>query len=136
MQGSAARRYAYNSDEVNGIALSPNGRYLAAADDAGEVKVVDVRSDALHKTLRGGHSNIASGASAAISLLTCCLGTASQEAPASASTEAPAGGGMRLEGKHLEGEGSQVSNACTRCGTFLACPMKVWRSGRTTPGSC
>jgi WD40 repeat protein len=60
-QGSAAHAHAYNSDEINSLALSPSGRFLAAADDAGEVRVVDVRSGALYKTLRGGHSNIASG---------------------------------------------------------------------------
>lgn len=60
-QGSAAQAHAYNSDEINSLALSPSGRFLAAADDAGEVRVVDLRSGALHKTLRGGHSNIASG---------------------------------------------------------------------------
>lgn len=47
-----------NSDEINSLALSPNGTYLAAADDSGEIKVINVRTHQLHKTLKGAHTNI------------------------------------------------------------------------------
>ena len=76
-QGSAAEAHAYNSDEINSLALSPSGRFLAAADDAGEVRVVDVRSGTLHKTLRGGHSNIASGVCSHAAQ--CCAATLVQQ---------------------------------------------------------
>lgn len=62
VQGAVLQRYQFNSDEVNGLALSASRQFLAAADDAGEVAVIDVRARALHKALRGAHDNIASGA--------------------------------------------------------------------------
>ena len=58
VQGAVLQRYAVNSDEINSLALSPNGTYLAAADDSGEVKILNVRTHELHKTLRGSHTNI------------------------------------------------------------------------------
>lgn len=58
MQGAVLQRYAVNSDEINSLALSPNGTYLAAADDSGEVKIINVHIHELHKTLRGSHTNI------------------------------------------------------------------------------
>lgn len=62
VQGAVLQRYEYNREEINGIALSASRQFLAAADDAGEVAVIDVRVGALYKRLRGGHANIASGA--------------------------------------------------------------------------
>ncbi len=58
LQGAVLQRYAFNSEDINSLALSPNGTYLAAADDSGEVKIINVRTQELHKTLRGSHTNI------------------------------------------------------------------------------
>ena len=51
---------SFNSDEINSISVSPNGRFLAAADDAGDVKIVDTGTWQLFKSMRGAHSNICS----------------------------------------------------------------------------
>jgi len=52
------RRYEFNQDDVNHIVLNRKGTMLAAADDTGDVKVIDVEKCKLHKTLRGGHENV------------------------------------------------------------------------------
>jgi WD40 repeat protein len=55
------RRYAHSGDEeVNHIAVSPRGDLLAAADDGGEVAVIDLGTHAKARTLRRQHTNIAS----------------------------------------------------------------------------
>lgn len=51
--------YAHNQDEVNSLAISPNGRFLATSDDSGDVKIIDLQSNTLFKSLRK-HSNICS----------------------------------------------------------------------------
>ncbi|ELR23338.1 WD domain, G-beta repeat-containing protein, partial [Acanthamoeba castellanii str. Neff] len=51
--------YAHNQDEVNSLAISPNGRFLATCDDSGDVKIIDLQSNTLFKSLRK-HSNICS----------------------------------------------------------------------------
>lgn len=43
-------------EEVNELAVHPKGEYLAAADDAGVVKVYSTRTRRLHKTLRNAHT--------------------------------------------------------------------------------
>ena len=50
-------QYAFNEDEVNAIALNHDESYLSACDDSGQIKVIDLDSKRLHKTLRK-HSNI------------------------------------------------------------------------------
>ncbi|CAI9087234.1 OLC1v1021258C1 [Oldenlandia corymbosa var. corymbosa] len=52
--------YSYNKDEINQIACNPKSSFLAAADDCGDVKIVDIRNHCLYKTLRAGHSTICS----------------------------------------------------------------------------
>ncbi|ONK80454.1 uncharacterized protein A4U43_C01F17880, partial [Asparagus officinalis] len=52
--------YSYNKEEINQIAFSPNSYFLAAADDSGDVKIIDTRQQCLYKTLRGVHSSICS----------------------------------------------------------------------------
>jgi hypothetical protein len=54
----AVRRYELNQDDVNQIVLNRKGTMLAAADDTGDVKVIDVEKHKLHKTLRGTHQNV------------------------------------------------------------------------------
>ncbi|KAK9829594.1 hypothetical protein WJX72_006785 [[Myrmecia] bisecta] len=58
--GAAVQQWDYNSEEVNQLAVNARGTFLAAADDAGEVKVIDLRTGKLHKTLRHVHDNICS----------------------------------------------------------------------------
>lgn len=52
--------YNYNKDEINQIAFSPNSYFLAAADDSGDVKIIDTRQQCLYKTLRAVHTSICS----------------------------------------------------------------------------
>ncbi|KAK4399260.1 WD repeat-containing protein 53 [Sesamum angolense] len=52
--------YSYNKDEINQIACHPKSSFLAAADDAGDVKIIDVHQRCLYKTLRAGHKSICS----------------------------------------------------------------------------
>ena len=53
---------AFNNDEINSVSVAPNGRFLAAADDAGDVMVIDASTWQLFKSMRGAHDNICSGA--------------------------------------------------------------------------
>ncbi|VFQ58832.1 unnamed protein product [Cuscuta campestris] len=52
--------YNYNKDEINQIDCTVNSSFLAAADDSGDVKIVDIRQQCLYKTLRSGHTSICS----------------------------------------------------------------------------
>lgn len=58
--GSPLQTYSFNTEEINQVALNPKATYLAAADDSGAVKIIDLRSHKLFKTLQGAHSNICS----------------------------------------------------------------------------
>ena len=53
---------AFNNDEINSVSAAPNGRFLAAADDAGDVKIIDTSTWQLFKSMRGAHDNICSSA--------------------------------------------------------------------------
>ena len=53
---------SFNSDEINSVSAAPNGRFLAAADDAGDVKIIDTSTWQLFKSMRGAHDNICSSA--------------------------------------------------------------------------
>lgn len=48
------RRSYYGLDEVNGLALSPDGRFLASAHQDGRVLLRDAATGALRRELRGG----------------------------------------------------------------------------------
>ncbi|XP_047332136.1 WD repeat-containing protein 53 isoform X2 [Impatiens glandulifera] len=52
--------FNYNKEEINQLVCDPKSRFLAAADDKGEVKVVDISQQCLYKSLRAGHTNICS----------------------------------------------------------------------------
>uniref|UniRef100_A0A1D1XJ43 WD repeat-containing protein 53 n=1 Tax=Anthurium amnicola TaxID=1678845 RepID=A0A1D1XJ43_9ARAE len=52
--------YNYNKEEINQIDFSPKSSFLAAADDSGDIKIIDVRQQCLYKTLRAIHTNICS----------------------------------------------------------------------------
>ncbi|KAL3688876.1 hypothetical protein R1sor_015185 [Riccia sorocarpa] len=58
--GRELQTYNFSTDEINQVAVNHKATYLAAADDSGEIKVIDLSSQKLHKTLRGGHTNICS----------------------------------------------------------------------------
>ncbi|KAL6045429.1 WD repeat-containing protein 53, partial [Balamuthia mandrillaris] len=60
---SCDQEFAFNTEEINQLALSVNGEYLAACDDAAEVKVVQWEKNRLFKTLRSQHTNICSSLS-------------------------------------------------------------------------
>ncbi|KAG5561949.1 hypothetical protein RHGRI_004849 [Rhododendron griersonianum] len=48
----------YNKEEINQIACNSRSCFLAAADDGGDVKIVDIHQQCLYKTLRAGHTSI------------------------------------------------------------------------------
>ncbi|KAL3820254.1 hypothetical protein ACJIZ3_006159 [Penstemon smallii] len=52
--------YNYNKDEINQIACHSKSSFLAAADDTGDVKIIDIHQRCLYKTLRAGHNTICS----------------------------------------------------------------------------
>ncbi|XP_073154182.1 cellulose synthase A catalytic subunit 8 [UDP-forming] [Henckelia pumila] len=52
--------YNYNKDEINQIAFHSKSPFLAAADDAGDVKIIDIQQRCMFKTLRAGHGSICS----------------------------------------------------------------------------
>ncbi|XP_020097558.1 WD repeat-containing protein 53 [Ananas comosus] len=52
--------YNYNKDEINQIAFSSKLGFLAAADDSGDVKIVDTSQKCLYKSLRAAHTSICS----------------------------------------------------------------------------
>lgn len=52
--------YDYNKEEINQIACNHKSSFLAAADDGGNVKIIDVSQKCLYKTLRAGHTSICS----------------------------------------------------------------------------
>ncbi|KAF2948983.1 hypothetical protein DAI22_01g074000 [Oryza sativa Japonica Group] len=51
--------YNYNRDEINQIAVSSKG-FLAAADDSGDVKIINTIQKCLYKRLREAHTSICS----------------------------------------------------------------------------
>ncbi|XP_073281104.1 uncharacterized protein [Primulina huaijiensis] len=52
--------YNYNKDEINQIAFHSKSPFLAAADDTGDVKIIDIQQHCMFKTLRAGHKSICS----------------------------------------------------------------------------
>ena len=57
---STVCEFEFNQDEVNQVAIHDKGNYLAACDDSGEIKVIDVQSGKLFKSLKNKHENICS----------------------------------------------------------------------------
>ena len=53
-------RLNFNNEEVSSIAVNAKGTMLAAADDAGQVAVIDLATNSLARLLRSGHANLAS----------------------------------------------------------------------------
>ncbi|KAH7282814.1 hypothetical protein KP509_35G048700 [Ceratopteris richardii] len=58
--GEATMKFNYNSEEINQVAVNQKANYLAAADDSGDIKVIDLEKCRLQRTLRGVHTNICS----------------------------------------------------------------------------
>ncbi|EPS67361.1 hypothetical protein M569_07414, partial [Genlisea aurea] len=52
--------FVFNEDEINQVVHHPKSSFIAAADDSGGVKIIDVHQKCLNKTLRAGHENICS----------------------------------------------------------------------------
>lgn len=50
--------YDYNAEEINQISLSEDGKLLAACDDSGETKIIDLEKRQLVHTLARRHKNI------------------------------------------------------------------------------
>ncbi|KAF8663300.1 hypothetical protein HU200_055912 [Digitaria exilis] len=58
-QSKPLETYNYNRDEINQIAVTSKG-FLAAADDSGDVKIVNTIQKCLYKRLREAHTSICS----------------------------------------------------------------------------
>ncbi|KAK1662880.1 hypothetical protein QYE76_051039 [Lolium multiflorum] len=58
-QSKPLETYNYNRDEINQIAVSSKG-FLAAADDSGDVKIVNTTQKCVYKRLREAHTSICS----------------------------------------------------------------------------
>ncbi|VDI04364.1 Hypothetical predicted protein [Mytilus galloprovincialis] len=54
--------FEFNQEEINQIVLDEKEKYLAACDDSGEIKIVDLYDKKVFKTLRSKHTNICSTA--------------------------------------------------------------------------
>ncbi|XP_076895833.1 uncharacterized protein LOC143548604 [Bidens hawaiensis] len=52
--------YNYNKEEINQITCNSKSSFLAAADDGGDIKIIDIRQKCLYKTLRAAHDSICS----------------------------------------------------------------------------
>ncbi|KAL1826846.1 hypothetical protein ACET3Z_005258 [Daucus carota] len=52
--------YNYNQEEINQIVCSSKSSFVAAADDGGDVKIIDIRQHRPYKTLRNSHESICS----------------------------------------------------------------------------
>ncbi|KAK9085749.1 hypothetical protein Sjap_026160 [Stephania japonica] len=52
--------YNYNKEEINQIACNTKKPFLAATDDGGDIKIIDIQQQCLYKTLRVGHTSICS----------------------------------------------------------------------------
>ena len=52
--------FSFNEDEINQIVLDKKEKFLAACDDSGEVKILDIKEKRVYKTLRLKHTNICS----------------------------------------------------------------------------
>lgn len=56
------QEFQFNQEEINQTALNEKGNFLAACDDSGEIKIIDLESNKLYKTLTKHHTNICSSA--------------------------------------------------------------------------
>jgi len=54
------QEFQFNQEEINQTALNEKGNFLAACDDSGEIKIIDLESNKLYKTLTKHHTNICS----------------------------------------------------------------------------
>ncbi|KAL3847576.1 hypothetical protein ACJMK2_018479 [Sinanodonta woodiana] len=52
--------FKYNEEEINQIQLGQNETFLAACDDSGQVKIINLQEKNIFKTLRRKHTNICS----------------------------------------------------------------------------
>ncbi|KAG5058137.1 hypothetical protein JHK86_013133 [Glycine max] len=59
-QWKPLENYNYNKEEINKVVCNSKSSFLAAADDNGEVKIIDIHQQCLYKTLRAGHTSICS----------------------------------------------------------------------------
>uniref|UniRef100_I1KSF8 Anaphase-promoting complex subunit 4 WD40 domain-containing protein n=1 Tax=Glycine max TaxID=3847 RepID=I1KSF8_SOYBN len=59
-QWKPLENYNYNKEEINKVVCNSKSSFVAAADDNGEVKIIDIRQQCLYKTLRAGHTSICS----------------------------------------------------------------------------
>jgi len=49
-----------NSDEINQIVISPDGKFMAVCDDSGTIQVINLATKGIQRSLQNGHTNICS----------------------------------------------------------------------------
>lgn len=54
----AVEDYSVNQEEINQIVVDEKEKFLAACDDSGEIKILDLKDKKVFKTLRHKHTNI------------------------------------------------------------------------------
>eukprot|EP01135_Chromosphaera_perkinsii_P008750 Nk52_evm83s1444 gene=Nk52_evmTU83s1444 len=54
-------KYDVSKDDINQISINGKGKLLAAADDEGEIQVIDLETKYVKSSLSNGHSSICSG---------------------------------------------------------------------------
>lgn len=59
---NAVECFEFNQEEINQVVMDEKEKYLAACDDSGEIKVIDLHDKKVFKTLRLKHTNICSTA--------------------------------------------------------------------------
>jgi len=57
---STVCEFQFNEDEINQLAIHDKGTFLSACDDSGEIKIIDVASGRLFKSLHNKDDNICS----------------------------------------------------------------------------
>ena len=50
--------YSYNREEINEVCFHTTQPYICACDDSGEIKIIDIETSRLFRTLTGYHSNL------------------------------------------------------------------------------
>ncbi|EGG23113.1 WD40 repeat-containing protein [Cavenderia fasciculata] len=53
-------QYQFNNEEINQLAFDPKYLYLAACDDSGQTKIIDINKKKLYDTLAKKHTNVCS----------------------------------------------------------------------------
>ncbi|CAD7702639.1 unnamed protein product [Ostreobium quekettii] len=62
LEQCTTHRHMFNDDDINQVSVHPGGHLLASCDDSGEVAIIDIDKNTLHRRLSGLHTTICSSA--------------------------------------------------------------------------